>query len=49
MVDLDWSNITAVDILAVMRSFAPEGGAGGSMKGVGCCRMGDCGVRVVVC
>ena len=31
VVDLDWANITAVDILAVMRSFAPEGGAGGCM------------------
>jgi hypothetical protein len=28
VVDLDWANITAVDILSVMRSFAPEGGAG---------------------
>jgi hypothetical protein len=28
VVDLDWANITAVDILSVVRSFAPEGGAG---------------------
>jgi hypothetical protein len=28
VVDLDWANITAVDILAVMRSFDTKGGAG---------------------
>lgn len=26
MVDLDWSHIRAVDILAVLRSFLPKGG-----------------------
>jgi hypothetical protein len=29
VVDLDWSNITAADILAVMRSFAAVGSAAG--------------------
>jgi hypothetical protein len=28
VVDLDWANITATDILAVMRSFDPHGGKG---------------------
>lgn len=33
VVDLDWANITATDILAVMRSFDPHGGKGEEGRG----------------
>lgn len=31
--DLDWTHIKAVDILAVLRSFAPAAGAPGGVRG----------------
>jgi hypothetical protein len=39
VVDLDWANITATDILAVMRSFDPHGGKGEAAEDehTGCC------------